>query len=190
MLGGRRLVVGSSAHGELEATNTSRQFSVDLRVRVESVVHTTALLLVQNDLEDLASVFLGSQSLSDNLNGVNHVGEDGLVDGSQGSAARTLLGLRGAGSVGSLGAGENAARSDEQDVAVGELLLELAGQTLLDLVEAGEERDGDEDNDGTLAVANFELLSNLLVLSFIRFCHDISLIVFRVAWKNVPHAQW
>jgi hypothetical protein len=42
-------------------------------------------------------------------------------------------------------------------VAVGELLLKLTGQTLLNLVEAGEERDGDEDNDRTLAVADFEL---------------------------------
>lgn len=32
---------------------------------------------------------------------------------------------------------------------------------LLDFVEAGEERDGDEDDDGLLAVADFELKSGL-----------------------------
>lgn len=42
-------------------------------------------------------------------------------------------------------------------MAVGELLLEFTGQALLDLVEAAEERDGDEDDDGLLAVADFEL---------------------------------
>ena len=42
-------------------------------------------------------------------------------------------------------------------MTVGELLLELAGEALLDFVEAGEEGDGDEDDDGLLAVANFEL---------------------------------
>ena len=76
---------------------------------------------------------------------------------SQGSRSRSLLLLAGAGSVGALGARENAAGSEDEDVAVGELLLELAGQALLDLVEAGEERDGHKDDDGALAVANFEL---------------------------------
>ena len=80
------------------------------------------------------------------------------MHGSQGSRAGTLLGLAGARAVGSFWAGENAAHGEDQDVAVGELLLEFAGQALLDLVEAGEEGDRDEDNDGALAVANFELL--------------------------------
>jgi hypothetical protein len=42
-------------------------------------------------------------------------------------------------------------------VAVRELLLQLAGQALLDFVKAGEERDGDEDDDGFFAVAHFDL---------------------------------
>jgi hypothetical protein len=42
-------------------------------------------------------------------------------------------------------------------VAVGELLFELAGEALLDFVEAGEEGDRDEDYDGFFAVANFDL---------------------------------
>jgi hypothetical protein len=42
-------------------------------------------------------------------------------------------------------------------VAIRELLLEFAGEALLDLVEAGEEGDGNEDYDGALSVADFEL---------------------------------
>lgn len=151
------LIIHSAADRELEAANTTGQFPVDLGVSVESVVHTTTLLLVQNDLQNLASVLLGSESLSDNLDGVNNILEDSVVDGGQSSAARTLLGLRGAGSVGALGTGQDAARSNEDDMAVGELLLELTGQTLLNLVESGQERDGDEDDDGAFSVANFEL---------------------------------
>ena len=79
------------------------------------------------------------------------------MHGGQGSAARTFLGLVGAGAVGAFGAGQDAAHGQDQDVAVGEFLLEFAGQALLDLVEAGEEGDGDEDDDGALAVADFEL---------------------------------
>jgi len=154
-----RLVIHSSAHREFKATNTACQLSVDLGVGVESVVDTTALLLVQDHLQDLASVLLCSESLSNNLDRVDHIGEDGLVDSGQGSAARALLSLRGAGSVGALGARQDAAGCEDQDVAVGELLLELTGQALLDLVEAGEERNGDEDDNGTLAVADLELTS-------------------------------
>jgi len=36
---------------------------------------------------------------------------------------------------------------------------EFAGETLLNFVEAGEEWDGDEDDDGFLAMADFELSS-------------------------------
>lgn len=149
--------IDSSAQRELEATNTAGQFPVDLKVSVESVVHTTTLLLVQNHLQDLASVLLGAESLSDNLDRVDNVGEDGIVDSGQSSAARSLLSLRGAGSVGALGLGQDAALGEDDHVAVGELLLELAGEALLDLVEAGEKRDGDEDDNGTLSVADFEL---------------------------------
>jgi hypothetical protein len=79
------------------------------------------------------------------------------VDGGQGTGARTLLLLRGTAAVGALGTGQDASRGQDEDVTVGELLLELAGQALLDLVEAGEERNRDEDNNGALVVADLEL---------------------------------
>lgn len=45
----------------------------------------------------------------------------------------------------------------EQDVAVGELLLEFTSETLLDLVEVGEERDRNKDDDGAFSTTDFEL---------------------------------
>lgn len=121
------------------------------------MVNTTTLLLVQDDLESLAAVLLGADTLADDLDGVNEVVEDGVVDSGQGARARTLLLLVGAGVDRALRAGQDAALSNKEDVAVGELLLELTGQALLDLVEALEERDGDEDDNGLLAVADLNL---------------------------------
>ena len=123
-----RLVVGLLALGELEVDTLASEALVHLAVGVEPVVNTAALLLVENDLEDLAAVLAGTETLADNLDGVDEVGQNGVVDSSESSRLRTLLGLGRAGAVGSLGAGENAARSNNQDVAVRELLLELTGE--------------------------------------------------------------
>lgn len=172
------LVVSGTALGELEDNSTAGQSAVDLAVGIESVVNTTALLLVENNLDGLAAVLLGADTLANDLDGVDEVGEDGVVDSSQSAGTGTLLGLVGARVDGALGAGEDTALSDEEDVAVGELLLELTGQAvcvlcqsfviaavycncagvpLLDLVEALEERDRDEDEDRLLAVADLDL---------------------------------
>ena len=79
------------------------------------------------------------------------------MDGGQGSRARALLGLIRAAAVGALGAREDAAGGEDEDVTIREFLFELARQALLDFVEAREERDGDEDDDCFLAVADFDL---------------------------------
>jgi hypothetical protein len=50
------------------------------------------------------------------------------VDSSESSRTGSLLLLGVAGAGRSLGAGEDAARGEDQDMAVGELLLELTGQ--------------------------------------------------------------
>jgi hypothetical protein len=124
------LVLSSTTLGELKANNTTSQLAVDLRVGVESVVNTATLLLVQDDLHDLAAVLLGAETLANNLDGEDQVGEDGVVNRGEGSAAGTLLGLGCAGAVGALGAGEDAAGGEDQDMAVRELLLELTGETV------------------------------------------------------------
>lgn len=107
---------------------------VDSPVRIETVVDTAALLLVQNHLHGLGSVLLGADAAADDLNGVDQVGEDGVVDGGEGTRPRALLLLVGARVDGALRAGEDAALSDEEDVAVGELLFEFTGQAALLLV--------------------------------------------------------
>lgn len=94
------------------------------------MVNTTALLLVENNLDGLAAVLLGADALANDLDGVDEVGEDGVVDSGQSTRTGTLLGLVGARVDGALGAGEDAALSDEEDVAVGELLLELTGEAI------------------------------------------------------------
>lgn len=155
------------------------------------MVNTTLLLLVQDDLQGLGAILLGTSALANDLDGVDEVGQDGLVDSGQSARTGALLGLVGARGDGALGAGQDAALSNEEDVAVRELLLELAGQTvggkkiqispivpglglkkksrlsrdvvlpLLDLVESLEERDRDEDNNRLLAVADLDLLERV-----------------------------
>jgi hypothetical protein len=125
---GRIHLVLSGGDGELEVNTLAGQSLVDLRVGVEAVVNTTTLLLVKNDLEDLGAVLLGAHALANNLDGVDEVGKDGVVDSSQSARTRALLGLAGARAVAALGAGQDAAGSDDEDVAVRELLLELTGQ--------------------------------------------------------------
>ena len=115
--------------GELEVDTLAGEALVDLGVGVEPVVNTATLLLVENNLEDLGAVLLGAETLADDLDGVDEVGEDGVVDSGESPGLGALLGLAGAGPVGALGAGQDAAGSNDQDVAVGELLLELTGET-------------------------------------------------------------
>lgn len=119
----------SSGLGELKGDVAASEAAVDLGVGVDAVVDASALLLVKDDLEELAAVLLGADTLANNLNGVAEIGQDGVVDSGQSAGTGTLLLLVVARAGSALGAGENAARSEDQDVAVRELLLELAGQT-------------------------------------------------------------
>lgn len=122
------LVVGGTALRELEVDVAASQTTVDLRVGVQAVVNTTTLLLVEDDLEELGAVLLGADALADNLNGVGEILEDGVVDSSESSRTGSLLLLGVARAGRSLGAGEDTARGEDQDMAVRELLLELTGQ--------------------------------------------------------------
>jgi hypothetical protein len=172
-----RLVLGGAGLGELEGDAAAGELAVDLGVGVEAVVDAAALLLVEDDLEGLVAVLLGAEALADDLDGVDEVGEDGVVDGGQGAAVGALLLLAVAGAGGALGARQDAARGQEEDVAVGELLLELTGEAgmvlegaehdesggegslpLLDAVEALQGGDGDKDDDSLLAVADLDLI--------------------------------
>jgi hypothetical protein len=68
---------------ELEIHNAASQLAVDLRVSIESVINTTLLLLIENNLEDLGAIFLGAETLADNLNGVDEVAEDSVMDSGE-----------------------------------------------------------------------------------------------------------
>lgn len=79
------------------------------------------------------------------------------MDSGKSAGSRTLLLLGSSAAVGALGAGQDASRGEDEDVTVGELLLEFAGKALLNLVEAGKERDRNEDDDCALVVADLKL---------------------------------
>lgn len=143
--------------GEVKGDVATSETFVDLRVCVQSVVNTTSLLLVQNNLQSLAAIFLSTNALADNLNWVDEVSENAIVDSSESSGTRTLLSLGSARSVAALWARENAAGSEDYDMTVREFLLELTGETLLNSVEACKGWDGDKDDNSLLAVADFNL---------------------------------
>ncbi len=173
----KHLVLSGGSLWELEVDTTAGKAAVDLGVSIESVVDTSLLLLVKDDLEDLGAVLLGAETLANNLDWEDEIGEDGVVDSSQGAGTWALLGEGSAGAGRALWAWQDAAGSEDQDVTVGELLLELAGKTngtnqsidllvfrnmkvclpLLHLVETGKGWDGDKDDNSLLAVANLNL---------------------------------
>jgi hypothetical protein len=126
----KHLSLLGTALGELKVDTLACQSLVDLRVGIESVVNTTTLLLIQHNLENLGSVFLGSDALADNLNWVDEIVQDAVVDGGECAGNWSLLLLRCTAAVGTLWAGKNTAGSDDEDVTVGELLLELAGEAV------------------------------------------------------------
>jgi hypothetical protein len=124
------LVLRDTTLRELKTNTTTSQLAVDLRVGIESVVNTSLLLLIEDNLQDLAAIFLGAETLAHDLDGVDEVSEDGVVHGGQCSGTGALLSEGCAAAVGALGAGEDTARGEDQDVAVGELLLELTGEAI------------------------------------------------------------
>ena len=79
------LVIGLLALRELEVDTLASEALVDLAVGIEPVVDTTTLLLIENNLEDLAAVLAGTETLANNLDGVDKIGQDGVVDSSESS---------------------------------------------------------------------------------------------------------
>jgi hypothetical protein len=117
----------STAHWKLKPNTSARQLPVHLRIRIQPIVNSTSLLLVQHNLHHFASVLLCARPLAHNLNWVDNIRQDRIMDGGQGTRSGSFLGLAGAGAVGALWAREDAARGEDEDVAVGKLLFKLAG---------------------------------------------------------------
>lgn len=84
-------IVGNIALRELKVDNLARQALVNLRVCIESVIHTSALLFVKYHFQYFAGILLGADPLTNDLNRVDEVVQNSVVDGGQGSCARTLL---------------------------------------------------------------------------------------------------
>ena len=74
----------------------------------------------------LSTILGNSRPLANNLGRPDHLLEDLLVDGGEGSRTGSLL-ETGSGGV-SLGLGEDSSLGKEDDVFVGKLLLELSGE--------------------------------------------------------------
>lgn len=111
---------------ELKVDTLARQTLVHLAVRVQTVVDASTLLVVKEHLENLLAVRLCSDTLADNLDGVDEITEDSVVDSRECSRTRSLLSLVRSASVGSFRARQDAARSNDQNMTVGKLFLELA----------------------------------------------------------------
>ena len=105
------------------------QFAVNTSVRLQLVLGRVAVLGVEVDLQDLGAVHSIADALADDLCWVHQVVQDGLVHLGQSTGPRPGGQTRG-------GLGQDAALGHDHHVLAGELLLQLADQTLLDLVEA------------------------------------------------------
>jgi len=68
-------------NGEFEHGVLSGQLLVDSGVCLELVLGVVLVLAVQVYLQQLGTVVTDTESLADNLSGVDQVVEDGLVDG-------------------------------------------------------------------------------------------------------------
>jgi len=140
-------------HGELEHNVLARQTAVDGRERVELVLERSGILRVEQNFEQFRSIDGDSCPLANDFGRVDQVFEDLLVHRREGSATRTLL--LDAGSARRLA--QHPALSDEDDVPVGELLLQLTGQPLLNLPESLDLRHRDKNDDGLLSAFNIHL---------------------------------
>lgn len=146
-------VFGTSSSTKLEGDVFSGQLSVHLTESVNLVINNGLLFGIQEDLGNLVAIDLGADTLSDNLSGVDEVVEKVLVNSGEGSGTRSLLGdarppRRD---------GEDSAEGKEDNVSVGELLLEFAGKALLNFVELLEEWHWDKDDNSLLASTNLDL---------------------------------
>jgi len=101
---------------------------------------------IEVDLHDAGTVSAEAPAAADDVSGEEEVAEDGLVDGGGSAGALDFLEL-----VDVVGALDDLALSDEEDVAASEALLELGDEGLLDLADEHEEAEGVEDEDTLLA---------------------------------------
>lgn len=142
---------------DLENNLLAGKLVVDSLERLELVVNDSRVLVVEDDLLELGATNLVSNALANNLGGENKVLKHSVVDSSKSSRDGSLLGL----TVAATGLGENAALSKENNVAVRKLLLQLTGQSLLNLVDGLQSRGREEDDNSLLAARDFDFTNRL-----------------------------
>jgi len=139
---------------EEEGDILTSQLLIDRRESIELTLNVLLILLVQEDLEDLAAVESDTGALSDDLCWVNKILKNGLVNSSQSTGVGALLLSN---TVVATSLGEDAALANNNNV-LGELLLKLANKASLDTVSVTEEAERNKDDDGLLTSANIDLL--------------------------------
>jgi len=121
------------------------------------------LVLVQVHLDQLGAVQLDADALAHDLGGEDQILKDGVVHSGQSPGAGTLL-LEGVAGL-ARGLGQNLALANHDDVLARELLLQLADQDDLDLLEHLLLWNGHVDDDG--------LGKNTVKVLLIRVCMSI-----------------
>jgi hypothetical protein len=123
------------------------QLSINSSIGISATLNVGLVTSIKVNLKDTTSINLASGALSGDLGGVDNVLEDGILDGSQGTRA-------GAQSLGLLGTGialsKDVTLGNNDEVFSRELLLQLADEASLDLLEGLLELVGHVNN-GSLA---------------------------------------
>lgn len=131
------------------------QLSVDSSVRVGASLNVGLVASVEVNLENAAPIDLAAGALAGDFGGVDDVLEDGVLHGREGAGAGAeTLRLLGAG----VGLSEDVALGHDDDVTARELLLELADEAGLDLVEGLLELVRDVHDDGLASGTAVDLL--------------------------------
>ena len=151
-LGMSRIEVSLDGEGHFLA----RELAVHTRERFELVLQAGGILRVQGAADKLAAIRGHAHALSCDLRREDKVFKDGTVDSRQRTAAGP--GLRRTAVAGGLA--HDAALTNEYDVVVRELLLELTREPLLDALEGLELGHGHKDHVGLLAALDLDLLDS------------------------------
>jgi hypothetical protein len=138
----------------LENNLLTGQLVVDRLERFQLVVNGLSILGVQHDLLDLVTTNQVSDSLTNDLSWEDQILQDLVVNGSQSSGSWSLLSLSGT----TTWLWQDSSLSQEDNVTVSKLLLELTGQLGLNLVESSESWDWNEDSNSLLVTGDINLV--------------------------------
>lgn len=141
----------------LEDNLLTGQLVVQLGEGVELVVNGRGVLGVQQDLLDLRATNQVSDSLTGDLGREHQVLQDLVVHSGQGSGSWSLLELSGLSSW----LWQDSSLSQEHNVSVWELLLELSSQSGLNLSVADQGRNWHEDGKSLLTARDLKLSDGL-----------------------------